>query len=418
MFFVLKLSKLCNLRCDYCYEYAELAMKDRIPLPAFEGFIRGLAEFYLEFYREREAKTPLTFVFHGGEPFLNKPNYLRAILETLRNHLRPAGVRYVVATQTNLTLYRREILDLFVEHEVRLGVSLDVFGGLRRTIAGADSQGAVLQNLQRLHDDGYLEALRVGGIAVMTSRNIGRALDIYRFYSRLGMSFRMLPVFSQSTERESGVAGLDVSAARVLAAYKKVAIAQLQDDVLQPISPLDDYFKAAVITLVNGIADRYDPWDEEYALIVNTNGDVYSDGDTYSQHGVIGNVYERPFSDLYRSERRKAVCATRELRAQTCRWCPYDQKCSQMPMAECKPSERWLDAKGRLVCTIARPMIEFYLDLLRASPQARRLANRFNRDWNLRQRGTSASPVGPAASTSSQDGRSAGSPASGFHDAP
>ena len=91
MFFVLKLSKLCNLRCEYCYEYEELAMKDQIPLAKFDMFIRGLAEFHLEFYRDRESKTPLTFVFHGGEPFLNKPDYLRLILETLRKHLRPGG---------------------------------------------------------------------------------------------------------------------------------------------------------------------------------------------------------------------------------------------------------------------------------------------------------------------------------------
>ena len=91
MFLVLKLSKLCNLRCEYCYEYEELAMKDQIPLDRFDVFIRGLAGFHQEFYRDRESKTPLTFVFHGGEPFLNKPDYLRSILETLRKHLLPPG---------------------------------------------------------------------------------------------------------------------------------------------------------------------------------------------------------------------------------------------------------------------------------------------------------------------------------------
>ena len=273
---------------------------------------------------------------------------------------------YVVATQTNLTQYKKEILDLFVEHGVTLGVSLDVFGGLRKSISGVDSQDIVLRNLQRLNDDGYLEPLCVGGIAVVTSRNIDRVLDIYEFYKRLGMSFRMLPVFNQSTERDFRAPGLEVSHARVLAAYKQVAIAQLRDNMQQPIRPLEDYFKAAVIACVNGISNRYDPWDEEYALIINTNGDIYSDGDTYSPEGFIGNIYERPFSEIYRSERRKKVCEVREVRAQTCRLCPYDQRCNQMSIAECKPSERQLDAKGRLICTIARPMIDFYS---RASPR-------------------------------------------------
>ena len=53
-----------------------------------------------------------------------------------------------------------------------------------------------------------------------------------------------------------------------------------------------------------------------------------------------------------------------------------------MPIAEAKPSERLLDGKGRLICTIARPMIDFYLDLLRTSPQAQKIIGRFNRDWS------------------------------------
>ena len=78
------------------------------------------------------------------------------------------------------------------------------------------------------------------------------------------------------------------------------------------------------------------------ALIINTNGDIYSDGDTYSPEGFIGNIYERPFSEIYRSQRRKKVCEVREARAQTCRLCPYDQRCNQMPIAECSPpSGNW-----------------------------------------------------------------------------
>jgi uncharacterized protein len=383
MFFVLKLSKLCNLRCEYCYEYEELALKDRIPLAKFNMFISGLADFYVGFYRDRKTRTPLTFVFHGGEPFLNKPDYLRATLNILRNHLQPAGVPYVVATQTNLTLYKKEILDLFVEYGVNLGVSFDVFGGLRTTVAGAESQDIVLRNLQRLRDDGYLEPLNVGGIAVLTSQNIGRVLDIYKFYKGLGMSFRMLPVFNQSADRDYRAPGLEVSHARVLAAYKRVAQAQLQDNMQISISPIGDYFKAAVIACLNRTGNRYDPWDEEYALIINTNGDTYSDGDTYSNEGFIGNIYEQPFSEIYRSERRKKVCEVRELRAQTCRLCPYDQRCNQMPMAECKPSERQLDAKGRLICTIARPMIDFYVELLNSSPETQRILDQFNKDWQM-----------------------------------
>jgi len=54
-----------------------------------------------------------------------------------------------------------------------------------------------------------------------------------------------------------------------------------------------------------------------------------------------------------------------------------------MPMAECKPSERKLDAKGKLICSIARPMIDFYVELLNASPEAQRIIDQFNQDWEM-----------------------------------
>ena len=58
-------------------------------------------------------------------------------------------------------------------------------------------------------------------------------------------------------------------------------------------------------------------------------------------------------------------------------------------IAECMPSERQRDASGRLICTIARPMIDFYLELLDASPEAQRIVNRFNVHWNRAKRRTS-----------------------------
>jgi len=33
----MKLSKLCNLRCTYCYEYEELAQKARMPLEGIDN---------------------------------------------------------------------------------------------------------------------------------------------------------------------------------------------------------------------------------------------------------------------------------------------------------------------------------------------------------------------------------------------
>src|SRR5882672_2215750 len=63
--FVIKVSKYCNLRCDYCYEFLDLADKARMSLETvrkiFENIGAAVGELSL---------SHAEFVWHGGEPFL------------------------------------------------------------------------------------------------------------------------------------------------------------------------------------------------------------------------------------------------------------------------------------------------------------------------------------------------------------
>jgi uncharacterized protein len=75
VFFVMKISKLCNLRCTYCYEYDELGMRDRMALEDVESFIAGLAA-----HQPTGGWPPLRFVLHSGEPTLLQRSTSRALL--------------------------------------------------------------------------------------------------------------------------------------------------------------------------------------------------------------------------------------------------------------------------------------------------------------------------------------------------
>jgi uncharacterized protein len=65
VYFVMKLSKQCNLRCTYCYEFDELGIADRMALDDLEAFLSGLAT-----DQPPDGWPQLRFVFHGGEPLL------------------------------------------------------------------------------------------------------------------------------------------------------------------------------------------------------------------------------------------------------------------------------------------------------------------------------------------------------------
>jgi uncharacterized protein len=68
--FVLKLSKFCNLRCSYCYEYNDLGDRTLMPLGNVEKLLRNIASF--EPYQTQKLDDAFSFIWHGGEPFLIK----------------------------------------------------------------------------------------------------------------------------------------------------------------------------------------------------------------------------------------------------------------------------------------------------------------------------------------------------------
>jgi sulfatase maturation enzyme AslB (radical SAM superfamily) len=65
MHFVLKISKLCNLRCTYCSEYDELGRKERMPLDALEFFVQSVSEFALKQRSLGRGPKEFCFVLQG-----------------------------------------------------------------------------------------------------------------------------------------------------------------------------------------------------------------------------------------------------------------------------------------------------------------------------------------------------------------
>ncbi|MEO1085762.1 MAG: radical SAM protein, partial [Acidobacteriota bacterium] len=70
---VVKLSKLCNLRCRYCYEFESLADPARMSPEQLAAFFR----------HARQAAEQTTgaseFVWHGGEPLAAPPGYFERL---------------------------------------------------------------------------------------------------------------------------------------------------------------------------------------------------------------------------------------------------------------------------------------------------------------------------------------------------
>ena len=364
MFFVLKLSKLCNLRCTYCYEYDELALADRMPIDDLARFFAWLAA-----CQPAGGWPPLHFVFHGGEPLLLPHVYLEGVVEAQRRHLEPAGLRYVNSLQTNLTRLDDGTVELLDRLRIGLGVSLDVFGGQRVSYSGRDSQDRVLANLQKLLESGVASRLGIGIISVLHRRNVDQVVSVYEFCAALGLSYRVLPVFSLA-EPPIRMVDLTLEHGEVVTAFQRLGEHWLSEGLAIDVFPLCNYLDAAVHSLLGRPARTYDPASGDWAYIVNTNGDTYSHAEAYSPAGWMGNIFRQPLLEIIRSPAHEKSLIPRLERAQVCRACRFGSVCSRVPLIEALPSERAFAADGSLQCPIALPMIDFFRERLCADTDA------------------------------------------------
>jgi uncharacterized protein len=370
MHFVLKISKLCNLRCTYCSEYDELGRKERMPLDALEFFVQSVSEFALKQRSLGRGPKEFCFVLHGGEPLLLPDAYLSAFREYQHRFLDPHDIPYTNGLQTNLYRVTRAKIEHLQSLGIRLGVSVDVFGEERLTLFGADSQDQVLENLQMLNDIGYLDNPGVGAISVLHKNNIVLAEHIYDFFNELRLSFRFLPLESGAVDlAPMRFRHLMITNEEKVAVFKRIAERHKRLNKGITVRPLDEYSQSARRYLANTRVAAYDFPDGEWALIINTNGDAYNSGDEYRQSGYMGNIFRERLVDIFESEAYRATVATRRKRMATCEACCYRTACTRIPIAEMHACERDYEVNGMLRCSVAFPLITDYVERFRSNPR-------------------------------------------------
>src|SRR5450756_970460 len=108
-------SLACPASCAYCFgPHVGGAVMGRETLEAVVRWQAALGE---------DDSGTLEITFHGGEPLVPGATFYRMALPLLRDGLAPRRVRF--AAQSNLWLLTDELCELFAEHGVSLGTSLD-----------------------------------------------------------------------------------------------------------------------------------------------------------------------------------------------------------------------------------------------------------------------------------------------------
>ncbi|MEO7194522.1 MAG: radical SAM protein [Pseudonocardiaceae bacterium] len=112
---ILQPTSLCNLDCAYCYLPGRKSKKE-MSLPVARAIAEGLHPDWME-------SAPLELVWHGGEPLTVGPALFEELLKPFAPLQNSGLVQHVI--QTNATLITNEWCDLFLRHDVAVGVSFD-----------------------------------------------------------------------------------------------------------------------------------------------------------------------------------------------------------------------------------------------------------------------------------------------------
>lgn len=122
--FLCKIHTTCNLACAYCYVYYQADQSwRRKPVAMSADVVAQLATRIREHVLAFEMPT-VEVLMHGGEPMLAGSAFVRSFINTMRASLDDlADVRF--GMQSNGTRLVPEMLDLIVDEEVSVGISLD-----------------------------------------------------------------------------------------------------------------------------------------------------------------------------------------------------------------------------------------------------------------------------------------------------
>ena len=296
---IVKASKLCNLRCRYCYEWNDLDRAERIQLPQWQLLLEAIRDYHLllreSFGGERRVRSNI--IWHGGEPLVLPAAYFEQVFEVQRNILGTPEIDYCNVLQSNLYRVPERTLEVLEREHVQLGVSFDFAPGVRLTVDGAETEKIVTDNIDRLRQRG----VRLGAVVVLaghTSRQVGK---IYEFYASRAMPVRFLPLFDAPLNTPESAFSL--TARGTVAALQRLFDYWIGCRRRIAVWPLVDYLYTALLRRTGQSRHLYDRRGVgEWALLVNTDGTLYHRPDAYDTALALGNVFQQKICDILASE--------------------------------------------------------------------------------------------------------------------
>ena len=335
MVWEVKVSKLCNLRCTYCYEFYELADPRRLSLENWRAILESILWYHEEL--ERRGEPVVTqIIWHGGEPLLLPLPYYRSVValegEVFGDRLNKTITNHI---PTNLFKVPAETLAFLRAEQFRIVVSFDAISGVRVDGAGKPTEQNVEANIRRLLADGWT----LGCDTVLGRHNAAVLPAVYDKMRDISQSsagqlyFNVLPL--HGTPTDDGHTAFSLPASELADAMFHLFVHWTEEEERTiDLWPIETYY-LDVVRKLRGLPREYFDRREfgESALIVNTDGRLYSMSDFYDPARSLGSLFTQSLAEIMSSPAYAASLDRDEARLRRyCGTCPYDGYCNHQPL--------------------------------------------------------------------------------------
>jgi len=319
---------ICNLNCQYCY------FLGKEKLYPGSGFRMGddVLEELTRQYVESQPIPEVTFSWQGGEPTLMGLDFFERAV-ALQQKYAKRGTRIYNALQTNAVLLDDVWCAFFKQHEFLVGVSLDgpreCHDAYRVDKGGQPTFRRVMAGLALLKKHG----VDFNILTAVHAANASRPLEVYRFLrDQAGAQFiQFIPI----VEWESGpgcppgrrVTERSVSGPQYGEFLIGVFDEWVRHDVGLSYVQLFDVTLGAWLGRPPSLCTFQKTCGQ--ALAMEHNGDVYACDHFCEPRYRLGNLRDRPLTEMAGSKRQQRFgAAKRDTLARACRACSVRWVCN------------------------------------------------------------------------------------------
>lgn len=174
-FFIIDLTKSCNLRCSYCFRHLSNE-EPTISEDELDKVCDYIISYCKKYKQERISIQPW-----GGEPLIAFQKIKR-----LQDRFSEAGINPHITVESNGTLITSEIAKELLDRNIQIGISIDgipkVHNSQRKFLSGEDSFSKVYNGIENLKENGHRD--NIGTITVITKNSIDYIEDILDYFSK------------------------------------------------------------------------------------------------------------------------------------------------------------------------------------------------------------------------------------------